>query len=492
MNVEKWQCLNSCSKQTDQKRYSGLAGGTKFSWPMHMHDPANTSYTASPGPKTNHLLWKFNTGGWIFSSPSVEDGHVFVGSETGKVYCLDQESGEPVWSYRTGGCVFTSSAVAYGFVYVGSRDGYVYCLDQELGELVWKYKTGGSVASSPVVVPSPKMVTGREPFGPRLFVGSFDFHIYCLGAIDGDLRWKTRLGHSVYSSPAVVDPIVYVGCHDLYLHALDAETGKEVWLSPKTGYYGIYSPSFADGKVYFSSSDHIVYSLDAKTGKQIWTFKMGEHAAFGIALAYKKIYLGSGDGYVYCLDQAKGDLVWKYKTEASNSMTPAVAEGKVYVGSTDHFFYCLEAHNGNLIWKYKTGDELRGYGPAVADGKVFVGSKDGYLYCFGKGPTSTKIIHVESKLALGASTTIYGVLVDRSPASPEEPLAGMDVVLYYNLLGGKSKEIAKVKTDINGCFLFNWTPPTEGIYNITIRFAGNESYKPSVATEILQVTAVPS
>jgi len=484
-------CLNPQLKRTSRIRPSGLAGVTKFPWPKHMHDPANTGYSESPAPNMNHLLWKFNTGGWVFSSPSVEDGHIFVGSETGKIYCLDQETGEPVWSYRTGGSIFSSHAVAYGLVYVGSRDSYVYCLDQSTGELVWKYKTGNSIYSSPAVVPSPKMVTGREPFGARLFVGSFDFYVYCLGAVDGDLRWKTRLGHSVYSSPAVVDPRVYIGCHDLYLHALDTETGKEVWLSPKTGYYGIYAPSVADGKVYFGSSDHIIYCLDAETGKQMWTFKMGEHAAFGIALAYKKAYLGSGDGYIYCLDQSTGELVWKYKTEGPNSMTPAVADGKVYVGSTDHFVYCLDANTGQLIWKYETGDELRGYGAAVADGKVYVGSKDGHVYCFGKGPTATTIIHIDPKLTLRESTTIYGGLFDRSPASPEEPLAMMPITLTYAILGEEYKEIVKVETDVRGCFVYKWAPLVEGTYNLTASFAGNESYEPSATTVILQVTTAP-
>jgi hypothetical protein len=281
--------------------------------------------------------------------------------------------------------------------------------------------------------------------------------------------------------------MVFIGCHDLYLHALDSETGKEMWLSPKTSHYGIYAPSFINGKVYFGSSDHNIYCLEAQTGKQIWAFKMGEHAAFGIALAYKTAYIGSGDGHIYCLDQDSGRLLWKFETAGPNSMTPAVADGRVYVGSTDHFVYCLDAHNGGLIWKYETEDELRGYGAAVADGKVFIGSKDGYVYCFGKGPTETKIIHVDQKLTTEAHATIYGGLVDRSPASPEESLAKMSMSLFFNLLGEEAEEIASVETDAEGCFIYKWSPKRVGTYRLTASFAGNESYEPSATTIILQV-----
>ena len=75
-------------------------------WPMFGHDLQHTRYSLSPAPSTNDVLWSYQTGGEVYSSPAVADGRVFVGSDDGQVYCLDA-SDEPlgerlIWSFQTG------------------------------------------------------------------------------------------------------------------------------------------------------------------------------------------------------------------------------------------------------------------------------------------------------------------------------------------------------------------------------------------------------
>ena len=40
---------------------------------------------------------------YVDSSPAVADGRVYVGSDDGRVYCLDASTGAQVWNYTTGG-----------------------------------------------------------------------------------------------------------------------------------------------------------------------------------------------------------------------------------------------------------------------------------------------------------------------------------------------------------------------------------------------------
>jgi parallel beta-helix repeat protein len=114
------------------------------------------------------------------------------------VYCLDEDKGYLIWSYETGGNVESSPAVANGNVFVGSNDGNIYCLDEYNGDLIWSYGTGGSVSS-------PAVANGK------VFVGSTDYNIYCLDGDNGDLIWSYGTGGAVYSSPAVADGKVFVG-----------------------------------------------------------------------------------------------------------------------------------------------------------------------------------------------------------------------------------------------------------------------------------------
>ncbi len=54
-------------------------------------------------------------------------------------------AGDLVWRYETGDGVYSSPAVAGGVVYVGSGDRYLYALDAATGDLVWRYQTGDGV-----------------------------------------------------------------------------------------------------------------------------------------------------------------------------------------------------------------------------------------------------------------------------------------------------------------------------------------------------------
>ena len=71
--------------------------------------------------KTGAKLWSYVTRKYVFSSPAVANGVVYVGSEDSNVYALNANTGVKLWNYSTGGVVKSSPAVANGMVYVGSN-----------------------------------------------------------------------------------------------------------------------------------------------------------------------------------------------------------------------------------------------------------------------------------------------------------------------------------------------------------------------------------
>jgi len=346
-----------------------LVPSTRYPWPMFRHNPRHTGYTKSPAPNTNQTQWTYTTGGFVFSSPAVVDGKVYVGSRDNKVYCLNALTGTQAWNYTTGNWVHSSPAVVDGKVYVGSWDNKTYCLDGSTGALIWSYTTGDRVSSSPAVVDG------------RVYVGSWDNKTYCLDATTSVLIWNyTTGGPLAPSSPAVVDGRVYVGSGDNKIYCLDASTGTLIW-NYTTGNGVFSSPAVVDGKVYVGSDDHKVYCLNALTGAHIWNYTTGNWVDSSPAVVDGKVYVGSFDGKVYCLNALTGTQIWNYTTGGSYS-SPAVADGKVYVGSGDNKVYCLNASTGAKIWSYTTGN-LVNSSPAVADGMVFIGSADGNVYAFG-------------------------------------------------------------------------------------------------------------
>ncbi|MAF11292.1 hypothetical protein CMK11_12645 [Candidatus Poribacteria bacterium] len=129
---------------------------------------------------------------------------VFFGSSVDdKVYCLDAATGDERWSVFTEGPVRLAPSVHDGKVYIGSDDGYVYCLDADDGSEVWKHRPG----------PSDRRVPGN---GRMISL------------------WPIRTG------VVIVDDIAYccagvLPSETVYLCAMDAATGEELWKNPIEG-----------------------------------------------------------------------------------------------------------------------------------------------------------------------------------------------------------------------------------------------------------------
>ncbi len=70
--------------------------------------------------------WTFKTNGPVYSSPTYDNGSVFIGSDDGYLYRLDASTGAMVWKFQTGGIVRCKPAVVDSVVYFGSDDGNLY------------------------------------------------------------------------------------------------------------------------------------------------------------------------------------------------------------------------------------------------------------------------------------------------------------------------------------------------------------------------------
>jgi outer membrane protein assembly factor BamB len=160
---------------------------------------------------TASYYWRTSLSDAIFGSPSVANGRVYCGSgyysyvegtDSHKMFCLDELTGSVIWSYQTGSDILSSPAIAYGNCYFTSTDGELYCVDAtDSGpspKLHWS-ETVGDTWSSPAVS------DGRVVVGSR---GTNTF--YCFNASKGTLKWSYDAGNDIYSSPAIADGKVVI------------------------------------------------------------------------------------------------------------------------------------------------------------------------------------------------------------------------------------------------------------------------------------------
>jgi outer membrane protein assembly factor BamB len=312
--------------------------------------------------------WTYPTQGDIFASPTIADGTVYVGSFDGNLYAVDADTGAQKWEFDIGSDIRSSATVANGTVYVGSTGGALYAIDAETGTQQWVESTESSVRSSPTVR------NGSVYFATRFS------QMYSLDADTGATEWQEYIEDDIFGSPTIVNGTVFItDVGDPGLHALDADTGNELWDA------GIEkakaSPTVADGTVYVGVEASDLYAVDAQTGTIEWTFKTGGNLRSSPTVADGTVYVGSFDQKLYAVDADTGTQEWEYGTSAKIQSSPTVADGTVYVGDRGNTgtVHAVDAESGTEQWTYATGTAIQS-SPTVADGTVYVGSFDGNLY----------------------------------------------------------------------------------------------------------------
>jgi outer membrane protein assembly factor BamB len=389
-----------------------FAGEPTASWPQFRCNPShsganpNEPTIGSANAATLSLYWRSEIGDFVWSSPAVVDGVVFVGSFDGSVYALDASTGAKLWQRGTGDSIWSSPAVVDGVVFVGSDDGHLYALNAATGAELWSHATGAPIDSSPAVE------------NGVVYVGASNGTVCALAASTGAQLWSHDTGGDYsFSSPAVANGVVYVGAdllddqpapHPGSLYALDAATGAQLWKFSVSQEVES-SPAVADGVVFVGSFDGSVYAVNASTGAAVWSYQTGGGVWSSPAVTGGVVYVGSQDGSVYALDASTGARLWSEPTGGPVDSSPAVANGVVYAGSTnplDGDLYALDAATGAKLWSYKTGDS-RGVesSPAVANGVVYVGTMGSF---FDRGPFRVLAFRPRPALTISSSASIVG------------------------------------------------------------------------------------
>ncbi len=292
-------------------------------------------YVYALNAETGETIWSRYTNGTV-GGPAVIDGMVYVGSRhSPMVYALDAETGEPIWTSTIGGIVVdTSPTVDDGVVYMGAEDGKLYALDAATGDVLWSGINSDDQIFTASVGNNMVYASSRG-----------DSKLYALDIKTGDTIWTVTLGHKIMSA-AVAGSVVFAGAADGNLYALDALTGDMLW-SAMTGGNEVYAPAVANGVVYVGADDNALYAFDIDTHELLWSATT-RGAIEGIpTVANGVVYVAETPGpwYVYAFDTATGDLLWEYDLGSLSAHTftsPTVADGKMYVSATfDYTIYAF-------------------------------------------------------------------------------------------------------------------------------------------------------
>jgi outer membrane protein assembly factor BamB len=124
------------------------------------------------------------------------------------------------------------------------------------------------------------------------------------------LKWSFS-GAPMYSSPAVLNNVVYAGDYNGNMNAWNATTGAQLWsFFTQVGSWVYSSPSVVNGVVYFSSVypgvPGVIYAVNASTGTELWSFPTVNGSYATPTVANGVVYCGDWGGRMYALDAKTG------------------------------------------------------------------------------------------------------------------------------------------------------------------------------------------
>lgn len=194
------------------------------------------------------------------------------------------------------------------------------------------------------------------------------------------VRWKQTLPDAIGSTVAIVENVVYVGCDDGALRALQLSDGLTKW-TYQTGGPVQASPTLVDATVLVGDDEGVLHAVNAGDGTKRWTFTTASQIFSSVNYARGRAVFGSYDGFVYCLDVTDGRLIWKFQTADRVHGTPALADGHLFAAGCDEYLHVLKLDDGSEFGKLSL-HSVSGASAAVLGNRVFVGTYGAQVRCF--------------------------------------------------------------------------------------------------------------
>ena len=295
----------------------------------------------------------------------------FLGSQDGRVYAVDADTGSQVWASPSLGAMvqaapagmFSIFGGAFDLILIGTRDATAansfYGLNLADGTVAWTFSNSSAEGGDDLTMGIVNGGASVDYANNRLHFASFQASggsqntVWCLdfNGTSATLRWARNLGN-VSGSPIRHGGKVYVGTDGSTVHALDADTGADLWTVPFNlndgPVKGFIWPDFASSDLYLTTTGRVWSLTDTGTSaSENWNLATIPAPSIPLfTLNGNRLMVGSGDGNLYEID-VSAPLTPKSVTlgdgsAAVGSPSLHVWTGILYVGTDAGAIYAVQ------------------------------------------------------------------------------------------------------------------------------------------------------
>lgn len=285
----------------------------------------------------------------------------------------------------------------------------VLCFDRASGRPLWKtpINRGGFGKIHPkntYATPTP------TSDGKTIYAVFWNHNQVQLAALslNGRVLWKRYVGPYVpikYKFGYAPSPLLYGKTiiiasefeNGTYLVAVDKNTGKTVWKTPRPSQISFSSPivgRVAGRDQLLMSGAYRVASYDPRNGQLLWSVRGTTAATCGTMVWHGDIVFASGgfpDSQTIAV-YADGSrrVAWQNNQKAYEQSLLAV-DGFVYAVTDRGIAYCWDAQSGQTRWMHRLGG-LYSSSPTYAAGRIYVSNEAGTTFVLAADPNAAKVL----------------------------------------------------------------------------------------------------
>jgi len=277
------------------------------------------------------------------------------------------------WRVDGGSLLEFPPVIGDGRVIVGTNRGLAMAVDLVTGRVLWRTRLGGTVASSPALTGIRPGASGPATTPALALLTTTRGDLLALDPATGAIRWRKRFGSAIESSPLVIGDGVYIGTLDGRVMRFSLRSRRIVWTARAKGDVKSSVAETGDAVV-VGDYGGTVAAYAKRDGREVWRttspgprFRDAGRFYAGPAVAYGRVYVGNVNGRMLALSARDGRVAWVRVVGDFIYSSAAVSRRTVFVGSYDRRLYALDAVTGRVRWAHDAGERISGAPSVIGD-----------------------------------------------------------------------------------------------------------------------------